>query len=86
MAINRFNYGYLSRLGGSKKIACQTISNHNKGRLGCVPGLLLKRYHKTSMVNLNNISSSMYFIRNNQTMKHVYQNTQALLDISIISQ
>ena len=57
-----------------------------KERLGCVPGPLLKRYHKTSIVNLNNISSSMYFIRNNQTMKHVYQNTQALLDISIISQ
>ena len=37
------------------KIACQTRSNHNKGRLGYVPGLPLKHYHKTSMVNLNNI-------------------------------
>ena len=67
-------------------MACQTRSNHNKGRLGCVPGLPLKRYHKTSMVDLNNISSNMYFTENNQTMKYVYQNTQALLDISIISQ
>ena len=32
------------------KLACQIRkNNHNhKGNLGCVPGLFLKRYHKTS--------------------------------------
>ena len=60
-------------------------TNHNHAEdLGCVLGPLLKSYHKTSMVNLNNISSNMCFIRNNQTMKHVYQNTQALSNIGII--
>ena len=71
---------------GRQKITCQIGSNCYKRELGCIPGRLLKRYHKTSMVNLNNISSSMYFIRNNQAMKHAYQNIRALLDISIISQ
>ena len=32
----------------TSKIVCQTKSNHNKGELGCVPGLPLKHHHKTS--------------------------------------
>ena len=42
VAINQLNYGYLSRLGDFKYIACQTRFNHNKGGLGCVPGSLLE--------------------------------------------
>ena len=60
-------------------------SNHNHEEdLGCVPRLLLKRYHKTSKVSLNSISPNMHFIRNNRSMKHVYQITQALSNIGII--
>ena len=43
VANNQFNYGYLSRLGDFKYIACQARFNHNKGGLGCVPGSLLER-------------------------------------------
>ena len=43
VANNQFNYGYLSRLGDFKYIACQTRFNHNKGGLGCVLGSLLER-------------------------------------------
>ena len=44
------------------KIACQTKkTNHNhKEDLGCVPGLLLKHYHKTSMVRLENKTHVFY--------------------------
>ena len=43
-------------------------SNYNhKGELGCIPKLLLTYYHKTIKVNLNSISLSMRFIRDNQT-------------------
>ena len=54
------------------------ISNHNhKGELGCVPGLLLKRYYKTIKVSLNSISLNIYFIRDNQTnVKAIKDNIQ----------
>ena len=43
--------------------------NHNHIEdLGCVTETLLKRYHKTSIVTLDNISLSMHFIMNDQTM------------------
>ena len=53
-------------------------SNHNhKGELGCVLGLLLKHYHKAIKVNLNSISLSMHFIRDNQTsVKVIKDNIQ----------
>ena len=53
-------------------------SNHiHKGELGCVPGLLLKRYHKTIKVSLNSISLNIYFIRDNQTsVKTIKDNIQ----------
>ena len=45
----------------------KTNHNHNED-LGCIPGLLLKRYHKTSKVSLNSIPPNMHFIINDQTM------------------
>ena len=41
--------------------------NHNKGELGYVLEPLLKRYHKTLMVSLDNISPNMHFIIDNRT-------------------
>ena len=35
-------------------------------------------------VSSNNISSNMRFIRNNRTMKHIYQDTQALSNIGAV--
>ena len=35
-------------------------------------------------VSSNNISSNMRFIRNNRTMKHIYQDTQALSNIGVV--
>ena len=35
-------------------------------------------------VSSNSISSNMCFIRNNQTMKHIYQDTQVLSNIDIV--
>ena len=52
--------------------------------LGCVPGPLLERYHKTSMVSLNSISPTMRFIIDNRTMKHIYQSTQVFSNIDIV--
>ena len=43
------NYRYLGRLGDLKNSMPNKKTNHNhKEDLGCVPGLLLKWYHKTS--------------------------------------
>ena len=44
-----------------KKIACQTRSNHNKGELGCIPGLLLKRHQKTSMISSENKTQHIFY-------------------------
>ena len=60
-------------------------TNHNHiGDLGCVPGPLLERYHKTSMVSLNSISPNMHFIINDRIMKQIYQSTQELSNIGIV--
>ena len=66
------DWGYLGRLDDLKNSMSNKKTNHNhKEDLGCIPGLLLKRYHKTSMVSLNSISPSMRFIINNRTMKQI---------------
>ena len=52
-------------------------TNHNhKEDLGCVPGLLLKRYHKTSkLVQIVYHPACTLLEKKNRTMKHVYENT-----------
>ena len=69
VAINQFNYGYLSRLGDFKYIACQTRSNHNKGELAYVPESLLERYHKTLKVSIEIYHTTCIFIKYDQTIK-----------------
>ena len=50
MAIYSIDYWYPGRLGDFKKYSIPNKkTNHNhKEDLGCIPRLLLKRYHKTS--------------------------------------
>ena len=59
-------------------------TNHNHEEdLRCVPGLLLKRYHKTlKLVQI--VYHPARFIKNNRTMKHIYQDTQALSNIGAV--
>ena len=57
--------------------ACCTIASWINTELGCVPGPLLKRYHKASMVSLNIISPSMHFIISTQTMRQISRHPSA---------
>ena len=53
---------YLGRISDFKNSRPNNKTNHNhKEDLGCVPGFLLKCYHKTSMVSLENKTHNMYF-------------------------
>ena len=55
MAINLVDYRYLGRLLDFKNSMLNKKTNHNqKEDLGCGPELLLKHYHKTSIVSLEN--------------------------------
>ena len=60
-------------------------TNHNHEEdLRCVPGLLLKRYHKTlKLVQIvyHTICTLSAII---EQMKHIYQDTQALSNIDIV--